>query len=66
MPLPFPVPILPLVDVAGVACQPLILQAGIYDDKWILEHMINDKLLIMSYEGLRILTTFKYIILINC
>lgn len=43
-----------LVDVAGVACQPLALQAEIYDNK-ISEHMINGKLLITGYKGLEFL-----------
>lgn len=42
-----------LVDVTAVACQPLALQAGIYDSE-ISEHLINDKLLITGYEGLEL------------
>lgn len=54
MSLSFPVPRMLLVDVAGVACQPLALQTGISDNE-MSEYMINDKLLITGYEGLEFL-----------
>lgn len=54
-----------LVDVAGVACQPLALQTGISDNE-ISEYMISDKLLITGYGRLEFLlflyTLFQLIV----